>query len=114
MINKDKAEIDSWTDDLEYMNEELEYLLDIEDKMVRSRELYQQMQYLRRENQLKLSELYRYGSTMRNAIECDTVECDAFYLHKHEKNRTIYLTHVQKYRDVKRKMLSKLLLHAQG
>ncbi len=112
MVKKDKVEVDNWTDDMEYINEELEYLLDIEDRMINNPELYQQMYTLRRENQLKLRELYGYGSTMRNALECDTTECDAFYLHKHEKNRNVYLEHVKKYRNVKSKMLSKILLNA--
>src|SRR5680860_1055729 len=110
MVKKDKVEVDNWTDDMEYINEELEYLLDIEDRMINNPELYQQMYTLRRENQLKLRELYGYGNTMRNALECDTTECDAFYLHKHEKNRNVYLEHVKKYRKVKSKMLSKILL----
>ena len=112
MIKKDKAEISNWTDDLEYINEELEYLLDIEDHMLNNAEMYQRLHDLRRENQLRLGILYRYEGTMRNAMECDTMECDAFYLHKHEKNRNVYLEHIRNYRDEKTKVLSKILLEA--
>lgn len=112
MIKKDKVEVNNWTDDLEYINEELEYLLDIEDRMLNNSQLYQQLHDLRRQNQLRLGELYRYEGTMRNAIECDTTECDAFYLHKHEKNRNVYIEHIKRYRDLKTKVLSKILLNA--
>ena len=112
MIKKDKVEISNWTDDLEYINEELEYLLDIEDHMLNNAEMYQRLHDLRRENQLRLGILYRYEGTMRNAMECDTMECDAFYLHKHEKNRNVYLEHIRNYRDEKTKVLSKILLEA--
>ena len=112
MIKKDKVEISNWTDDLEYINEELEYLLDIEDHMLNNAEMYQRLHDLRRENQLRLGILYRYEGTMRNAMECDTMECDAFYLHKHEKNRNVYLEHIRNYRDEKIKVLSKILLEA--
>lgn len=112
MIKKDKVEINNWTDDLEYINEELDYLLDIEDRMLNDRQLYQKLHDLRRQNQLRLGELYRYESTMRNAIECDTTQCDTFYLHKHEKNRNIFVEHIKRYRNVKTKVLSRIVLNA--
>ncbi|HET8736537.1 MAG TPA: hypothetical protein VFM69_08050 [Pricia sp.] len=114
MIKKDKAEVRNWTADLEYVNEELEYLLDIEDSMLNNPELYRQLRSLQRENQLKLGALYRYDGSMGNAIECDTTECDAYYLHNHEKNRTIYTAHVHTYRELKKRVLSKILLNAKN
>ncbi len=110
MVKKDKAEVSNWTDELEFVNEELEYLIDIEDRMLNNTELYQQLHMLRRENTLKLGTLYRYESTMGNAIECDTVSCDTYYLNNHEKNRDTYVSHLKKYRDVKKRMLSQVLL----
>ncbi|MBM1107644.1 hypothetical protein JQC67_15920 [Aurantibacter crassamenti] len=112
MIKKDKAEIDNWTNDLEYINEELEYLLDIEDRMLNNSELYQQLHSMRRDNTLRLGSLYRYEGSMKNALECDTVHCDTYYLNNHEKNRSSYLEHLKKYRNIKSKVLSNILLHA--
>ena len=112
MMKKDKAEVWDWTDDLEYMNEELEYLLDIEDHMLKNANIYQELQTLRRENILNLRTLYRYKSAMGDAIECDTVECDAFYLSKHERNRDMYLKHKKQYRNVKAKVFTNILLEA--
>ena len=112
MIKKDKAEVNNWTDDLEYINEELEYLIDIEDRMQSGSQLYHQLYALRRENQLRLGVLYRYEGTMRNAIECDTTECDIYYLNNHEKNRNTYVQHKINYRNVKTKVLSMILLNA--
>ena len=112
MIKKDKAEVNNWTDDLEYINEELEYLLDIEDRILKNAQVYQQLHDLRRENQLRLGGLYRYEGAIRNAIECDTTACDLYYLNNHEKNRNTYVQHKRKYRDVKEKVLSMVLLNA--
>jgi hypothetical protein len=111
-IKKDKAEVNNWTDDLEYINEELEYLLNIEDVMLNDRELYQQLHIIRRENMLRLGMLYRYDANMQKAMECDTTECDAFYLHNHEKNRNLYVDHLKKYRCLKTQVLSKILMNA--
>lgn len=105
MIKKDRAEVNNWTEDLEYINKELETLLDIEKRMLNN----QQLHSLKRENQLKLGALYTYENTIQKAIECDTTECDAFYLHKHEKNRDVYIEHVKKYKSIKLEVLSKIL-----
>ncbi|MFD0799176.1 hypothetical protein ACFQZJ_17000 [Maribacter chungangensis] len=109
MIKKDQLEIGNWTDDLEYINEELEYLLDIEDRIINNAQLYQNLHEIRRENQLRLGELYRYEGNIRNARECDTAACDAFYLYNHEKTRTNYMAHLKKYRSIKSKIFSQIL-----
>jgi len=109
MVKKDKSEVANWTDDLSYVNEELEYLLNIEDQMLQNPELYQQLLAVRRENTLRLAILHRYESTLGKAIECDTVACDAYYLHHHEKNRNAYLEHLKNYRTIKKRVLSKIL-----
>jgi hypothetical protein len=58
MIKKNLLEIINWTDDLEYINEDLEYLLDIEGCIRNNTELYQHLYGLKKENQLRLGELY--------------------------------------------------------
>ncbi len=114
MMKKDRTEIKNWTEELEYLNEELEYFLDIEDRMLNNSNLYQQLHGVRRENALMLSVLYRYEGTIGSAIECDTTECDAYYLNHHEKKRNIYLAHVKNYRALKTRILSQILLKAKG
>jgi len=112
MIKKDMDEVINWVDDLEYINEELEYLLEIEDRMLNNAALYEELQDLQRENNINLRTLNLYNGAIRGAIECDTIECDAFYLSKHERNRKLYLNHKIKYRNVKSKLLSNILLEA--
>ncbi len=112
MIKKDKMEIANWTADLEYIHEELEYLLDIEDRILKSTEIYQKLHNVRRENTLRLGNFYRFEGTIKNAIECDTVQCDAYYLNTHEKFRDTYQEHLKKFREIKNQVLSKILLYA--
>ena len=112
MLKKDRTEIRGWTERVEYINEELQYLLDIEDRMMNNANLYTQLHSMCRENVLLSSVLYRYETSMRNASECDTTACDAYYLNNHEKNRNTYVQHKRKYRDVKEKVLSMVLLNA--
>lgn len=112
MLKKDKVEVDGWTDSLEYINEELQYLLDIEDRLLNDSNLYTQLYAMNQENTLKSSALYRYITSLRNARECDNMACDAYYLNNHEKHRNLYLEHLKNYRTLKSKVLSKILLHA--
>ena len=112
MFKKDSLEIASWTESLEFINTELDYLLEIEDRMLNDSNLYSQLHAMRRENTLKLSALYRYETAMRKTRECDTMACDAYYLNNHEKHRHLYLEYLRNYRILKSKVLSKILFHA--
>ncbi len=112
MIKKDQVEIGNWTDSLEFVNEELEYLLNLEDRLINNAHLYQTLNELRIENQLCLRELYRYEGDLRKAIECDTTECEAYYLDNHEINRTLFVTHLKRYQNTKLKLFSEIPLKA--
>lgn len=114
MMEKDKVEVTNWTDDLEYINEELDYLIDIEERMLHNTQLYQQLKEIKKENKSQIGTLQNHGSNMRHIVECDTVQCDAFYLHKHEKNRLVYLEHIRRYRTLKRMVLLQILLNVRS
>ncbi len=112
VLKKDKAELNDWTDNLEFISEELEYFTEIEDRLLNDSNVYLQLQGIRRENTLISGTIYRYETSLRNAAECDNMACDSYYLHNHEKHRGLYREHLQKYRALKTKMLSKILLLA--
>src|SRR5690606_35349721 len=108
MMKKDKAEIENWIADLEFMNNEIEYLLKIESKILKSTGLRENLLTVRRENTLVLGILYKYVANQRNVIECDNMKCNAFYLNSHEKCRNSYLKHIQRYRELKLFVFSKI------
>ncbi|MEO9893167.1 hypothetical protein [Aurantibacter sp.] len=112
IMKKDKAELNNWTNDLEYINEELEYLLMIQEQFLNNSNLYQQLHSIRRENTLKLGSLYRYEGGIRNVMNDNAAYCDSFYFNNHEKNRNMYLEHLTKYRTIKSKVLSKIAVDA--
>tara|TARA_R110001632_G_scaffold119472_2_gene232019 strand:+ start:124 stop:426 length:303 start_codon:yes stop_codon:yes gene_type:complete len=94
---------------MEGINEELQYLIQLEKRFLGNPSMHQRLLVVQRENQLRLGTLYRYERTMVNAIECDTMECDAYYLNTHEKNRDGYMNHLQSYTQLKLQLLSKIL-----
>ena len=101
---KDKLEITNWTETMEGINEELQYLIQLEKRFLGNPSMHQRLLVVQRENQLRLGTLYRYERTMVNAIECDT-----YYLNTHEKNRDGYMNHLQSYTQLKLQLLSKIL-----
>lgn len=112
MQKKDKIELSNWIDNLEFIHEELELLLEIEDKVVLSNNTYEVLTDLKKENKAKLDKLYRYKNVTPKTTECDTMACDAFFIDNHEALRTAYLDYIKKYRAVKTKTLSMILLKA--
>ncbi|SHJ95631.1 hypothetical protein SAMN04488007_2070 [Maribacter aquivivus] len=114
MMKKDRLEINNWTDELEFLNKEIEFYLDIEDSMIHSSKLYQELHGIRRENALMLAALYRYDNAVSKSIECDTIACDAYYLNHHEKKRDAYLSLIENYRSLKIKILSQILINARS
>ncbi len=109
VAKKDKLEITNWTESMEWINEELQYLIQLEKRFLGNPSMHQRLLVVQRENQLRLGTLYRYERTMINAIECDTMECDAYYLNTHEKNRDGFRDHMKAYTRLKLTLLSKIL-----
>ncbi|MEL4309046.1 hypothetical protein [Joostella sp. CR20] len=93
---KDKEELINWTNHLEFIINELNLFLKIEKRLLNKTEVNKTINDLRNQNAIVLKNLYRYDISLNNSIECDTVDCDTFYLSTHEKNRQEYLNFVEK------------------
>ncbi|MDO6491205.1 MAG: hypothetical protein ACSHW4_01140 [Cellulophaga sp.] len=110
MMKKDKEELRNWISNLEFIAEELGYLIEIEKRIANQKTINQELQNLQKENAEMVVEMRRYNNTALGNLECDTVECDAFYLENHERKRNEYLAYVHKYRKTKTKTFSLILL----
>ncbi|WP_158974537.1 hypothetical protein [Cellulophaga sp. L1A9] len=109
LLKKDKAEIENWIAHLEFINSELEYFTEIEQKILKENSINQLIQTLKRGNTLKLGILYRCESNMSKIKECDNMQCDAYYLNNHEKNRASYMEHMKLCNALKIKIYDSLL-----
>ena len=112
MMKIDKDELRNWIDNLEFIAEELAYLMEIEERIANNKAIHQELIELKQENTDKLAELRRYNNSTLSNLECDTMECDAFYLENHESKRNAYLEYIKKYRQTKTKTFSMILLKA--
>ena len=108
MFKKDRRDVRSWSYDLEVISEELRILAAIEQRLLKNPAIASQLQQLKRDNMLKMSALNRYEHDMRNALECDSIACDSFYLNNFEKHRQACREHLLNYREVRRALLLKL------
>lgn len=110
MMKKDKEELRNWISNLEFIAEELGYLIEIESRIANQKTIKQELHNLQKENAEMVVEMRRYNNTTLGNLECDTVECDAFYLENHERKRNEYLAYIRKYRKTKTKTFSLILL----
>lgn len=108
MLKKDRRDVRSWSYDLEMISEELRILAAIEQRLLKNPAIANQLQELKRDNMLKMSALTRYEHDMRNALECDSIACDSYYLNTFEKHRKAFREHLLNYREARRALLLKL------
>ncbi|MGS2764916.1 hypothetical protein [Sinomicrobium sp. M5D2P9] len=106
---KDKVEVGNWLEHLEFIGREIEYLIPLESRTPGNDQLSRELYTIRRENTLHMAALCRYEHSLMNALECDNMECDAFYLNNHEKNRSSYTGHLRKYEALKTRVFARLL-----
>ncbi|MCF8715722.1 hypothetical protein JM658_12875 [Joostella atrarenae] len=111
MKKKDKEEVGNWTDHLEFINSELNYFIKIEEQLIKDINISNALKELRRSNAIVLKDLYRYDVSLGMSIECDTVDCDTFYLGNHEKCRKVYLDFIERVKTFKLTFYSKMLIY---
>ena len=109
MWKKDGLEVGQWIESLGFIDQELGFLIELEDRFVEDPELYALIQEKRRENTFVSGELFRHESAMKNALECDDLACDIYYLDHHEKQRGLFMEHLRSYRPLKSRLFSKIL-----
>tara|TARA_R110000868_G_scaffold105552_1_gene289906 strand:- start:42 stop:434 length:393 start_codon:yes stop_codon:yes gene_type:complete len=109
MFKKDNTEIKNWIENLEFVNEELEYFDKIEQKILRNTTINQFIKTSKRNTTLELSKLYRYENNMSKIMECDNIQCDTYYLNNHEQNRRTYLELLVQHNSLKMKIYEDLL-----
>ncbi|HLS11328.1 MAG TPA: hypothetical protein VK050_04155 [Flavobacteriaceae bacterium] len=106
---KDTNELKNWISHLEYIKTELQYLVALIKKQSNNGELIKILEQQQQENNNELSSLYNYAPSISESQECDDVDCDIFFLNKHEEFRNKYLEYLGNYRKIKNKIFEALL-----
>lgn len=106
---KDTFELKNWINHLDYITKELEYLAALVKKHTTDLKLAEIIKQQQVENKEELSSFYNYAPSISDSQECDDVDCDIFYLNKHEEFRNRYLQYLDKYRKLKEATFEALL-----
>ena len=94
-----------------WLNNELNFFIKIESQLIKDPVISKELNDLRRKNAIALKDLYRYDVSLGNRTECDTVDCDTFFLSNHEKSRKIYLGFLEILQSFKITFYSKMLIY---
>jgi hypothetical protein len=110
IARKDALELGNWIEHLVNNGVELETLINIARKMSNGNELVGSLNALALENKLHLGVFYRYKSSMVNLHECEDMECDIYYVNKHEEYRNLYGAILYASHKLKEEIYSQILV----
>lgn len=110
IAKKDALELNNWIDHLVGNGEELVSLITIAQKLVNSGDMVDGLKDSVMENKLLLGVFYRYKNSMINLYECEDMECDIYYLNKHEEYRNLYASILRSIHKLKEELYTMILV----
>src|SRR5690606_30473327 len=107
------TELSNWLTHLSYIIKEIDNLLNLSQGEL-SNALGQQpvvskLSLKREETTIVLNDFRKYRNNLSKAAECEDMDCDMFYVNEHKKYRTIYISHLENYRQVKEEYFNLIL-----
>tara|TARA_R110001606_G_scaffold224782_3_gene372908 strand:+ start:135 stop:512 length:378 start_codon:yes stop_codon:yes gene_type:complete len=109
IAKKDALELSNWIGHLLNNGKELEILINIAKKLSHEDNMIGKLKDLNLENKLHLGVFFRYKSSMVNLHECEDMECDIYYVNKHEEYRTLYAGILQESCKLKEELYTQIL-----
>ena len=110
IAKKDALELNNWIVHLVGNVGELEILKNIAKKLSNGEETINKLDELALENKLHLGVFYRYKNSMVNLNECEDMECDIYYINKHEEYRKLYTTILESFHKLKEELYTMILM----
>lgn len=104
-------ELKGWVNQLQYIDGEVDKLLNLYAQSVHTEELPKNVLLLfsRRKlaNKQLLDTVLSYSITYKKVMECDDLECDMAFLDEYERLRMSYQYHLEKYQKLKDSLYDK-------
>lgn len=98
-------ELKGWVNQLQYIDSEVDKLLNLYAQSVHTEELPERVLLLfskRKEaNRQLLETVLSYSTTYKKVMDCDDLECDMVFLDEYERLRKTYQYHLGKYQRLK-------------
>jgi hypothetical protein len=110
IAKKDTLELGNWIDHLVANGQELEILINIARKLPNDEDMVRDLKELTLENKLHLGVFYRYKGSLINIHECEDMECDIYYVNKHEEYRNLYTDLLRACHKLKEELYTRILV----
>ena len=111
IAKKDALELNNWIVHLIGNGVELEILLNIAKKLPNDNDdMVSKLKEIALENKLHLGIFYRYKNSMVNLHECEDMECDIYYINKHEEYRNLYVEILEALHKLKEELYTMILV----
>ena len=98
-------ELDNWIIHLEYIDKEINNLLNLSKteliSVLEHQPVLTKLSIKKEENRINLKAFVKYKNSLPQAAECEDTDCDMFYVNEHERCRKVYMNHLEKFRNVK-------------
>lgn len=98
-------ELKGWINQLQYIDKEIDKLLNLYAKSVQNGKIPENMAELfskRKETNTQIYEtVLRYSNIYSKAAECEDIQCDMAYLSEYERLRKSYQYHLARYQKLK-------------
>lgn len=104
-------ELDNWINHLSYVKKELNNLTTFynkqhQNKRLHNEEILKDFEMKTVDNDVILFSLMQYKNSREKLMECDSTACDMSFINEHESCRTVYMSHIEKYRALKDQFFS--------
>ncbi|WP_435133605.1 hypothetical protein [Formosa sp. A9] len=109
LLQKDFLELQQWMDTVEYIHEELNIFGIIEKQLIINTAVASNIQALRRENTLVLSNLCRYEQQLKNELEYGKNDYNHIRSKDHERQQAFFKNHISDYRKLKKSVYNLML-----
>jgi len=109
---RNAKELNIWIEHLDYIDNEIDYLQKLSEQKNPNPEkayLINKLEKKRAENESILKEIIKYSENHYLINECDDIECDYLFIHKHESYRERYDHFVKSYRTIKNEVFHLML-----
>ncbi|MBC8768841.1 hypothetical protein H4O18_12635 [Arenibacter sp. BSSL-BM3] len=110
IAKKDALELNNWIVHLVGNGEELVILINIAKKLSNGEDMVNKLNELALENKLHLGVFYKYKNSMVNLHECEDMECDIYYINKHEEYRNLYASILESFHKLKEELYTMILV----
>ncbi|PID71324.1 MAG: hypothetical protein CR985_00230 [Flavobacteriales bacterium] len=103
------TELKEWQNNLQYWKEEADNLAAISKKYLNDFKVAQSFEKYKTALSNFNSEIHRANNALENINECDSIQCDMYYLNEHSSVEKNYYELIKNFRILKKSLYAKMI-----